>query len=71
MAQKTVTAKENYCKGFNEFHIYCKLNALAYLLGAMKGADGSPNESECYGLELLLQGIANEIDPSNDPGGAE
>jgi len=64
MADKIVTAVENGGKAFNEYEVYCKLNALAFLLGAMRGAGCSPSEHDCYGFELLLQGIANEVDPS-------
>jgi len=69
MAQKNVatTAKEG--KKFSAFEVYCKLTALAYLLGAMKGADFSPDEFECNGIEILLKEIAREVDPGNEKAG--
>jgi len=56
-------------KGFDEFQIHCKLKALAFLLGNIHRSDFEITSNECYGIELFLKEIANEIDPTQVEGG--
>ena len=74
MAEKTVATKENGGKGkkLDEYDVYCKLKALAVLLSSLHNYGLSLSSNECYGIELLLNNIADEIDPSQrrNEGGA-
>ena len=58
--------------GFDEYEVYCKLRAMAVLIGNIHSKDSWLTVNECYGIELLLQEIADLIDPSQQAkGGAE
>ena len=63
MAEKGVAVKENSDKGnsFNEYQVHCKLMALAELLGNVHNSQTSLGEHACYGIELLLREIADEV----------
>ena len=48
----------------DEYEACCKLIALAVLLGNIHRHDSCLTSNECYGIELFLKEIANEIDPN-------
>ena len=57
----TAEAAEEERSPLDEFKTYCKLKALATLLGNLHRHDFSIGEKEAYGIELLLNAIGEEV----------
>jgi len=51
-------------KKSDEFQIGCRIKAMAALLGNIHKKDSAFSSAEAFGIELLLDDIAEMIDPT-------